>query len=217
MFWFGPRLVDEAACGDFIAVDEYLKAGDDVNERNQLGSSALHVAAEFNHIAVFKLVLRCKNIDVNLQDSDGQTALMKAATKGNSTVANTLCQRSDINVNIRDNNGRTALLHARGNVSIVKILLKVPHMNVRLTGRSNCNPFQLACLRGKTKLVRVMIRTEITFRQLSRKDLQYGIYLAKTKGNMAISTIIMRELYNRILHEVVQELFRKKYFLVSCS
>jgi len=204
MFWFGPRLVAEAACGDFISVDKYLKAGDDVNERNQQGSSALHIAVEYNHIAVFSTLLRCKDIDVNLQDFNGLTALMKAAKKGHSTIVDTLCSKcSDIDVNIRDNKGRTALLHARGNVSIVKILLKVPHVNVRLTDRSNRNAFQLACHRGQTKVVRAMIHSKMTSQQLTREDLKYAIYIAKSNGNIAISRIVLKELYNRALHEVV--------------
>jgi len=192
MFWFGPRLVAQAACGDFVSVDKYLKAGDDVNERNQKGCSALHVAAEYNQIGVINTLLRCKDIDVNLQDFNGLTALMKAAKKGHSTIVDTLCSKcSDIDVNIPDNKGRTALVHARGNVSIVKILIKVPHVNVRLTGRSNCNAFQHACHRGQTKVKRAMIHSKMTSQQqLTREDLKYAIYTSKSNFNIAISRIV---------------------------
>jgi len=104
-FWFGPRLADEAACGDFTAVSRYLRAGDDINERNQLGGSALVVAAQYDHIEVLRTLLRDQQIDVNLQDNSGETALMKAASEGNKKIVKILTKRRDVDVNIQDSAG----------------------------------------------------------------------------------------------------------------
>jgi len=203
MFWFGPRLVDEAACGNFVSVDRYLRAGDEVNERNKQGSSALHVAAQYNHIAVVDTVLGSKYIDVNLQDWNGKTALMKAAKEGNLKIVESLCKRPDIDVNIRDDKGRTALVHACARLDVVTILLNVPHLNMRLTGKSNCNAFQIACCTGNTKLVRTMVNNRRAFQQLTKADLKFAIYLAKSNGHTEITRIVLGQLYILAFNEVL--------------
>jgi len=104
-FWFGPRLADEAACGDFVAVSRYLRAGDDINEKNQLGASSLVVAAQYGHLEVVRTLLRDRKIDVNLQDDSGETALMKAAGEGHAQIVKTLVKRRDIDLNIQDVEG----------------------------------------------------------------------------------------------------------------
>jgi len=104
-FWFGPRLADEAACGDFVAVSKYLRAGDDINERNQLGGSALLVAAQYDHFEVVRTLLRNKKLDINLQDDLGETALMKAASEGHVKIVKTLNRRRNVDLNIQDHEG----------------------------------------------------------------------------------------------------------------
>jgi len=203
MFWFGPRLVAEAACGDVVSVDRYLRAGDEVNERNEHGSSALHVAAQYNHTAVLDLVLGSNHVDVNLQDWKGKTALMKAAEKGNLEIVDTLCKRPDIDVNTRDIKGQTALMYACGHLDVVKILLNVPHLNMRLASRSNCNAFHVACGTGKTKVVRTMVNNRRAFDQLTKADLKFAIYLAKVNGHMEITRIVLKQLYMLGYSEVV--------------
>jgi len=128
-FWFGPRLVADAASGDCVAVDRCLKAGDDVNERNQFGSNALLVAVEYNQIAVVCTILRNRDIDVNLQNTFGLTALMKAAMCGNIGMVCMLCKHPRIDANIQDNKGRMAITYTRGNIGIIKILRVVSSRN----------------------------------------------------------------------------------------
>jgi len=189
-FWFGPRLVDEAACGDFVAVRGYLKAGDDVNERNQLGGSALIVAAQYNHIEVIRVLLRNKQIDVNLQDYSGETALMKAASEGHTEIVKTLCRRREVDVNIQDSTGWTTLMHARGKQGIVKILLKLPKLDLTLCDDTKSNAFHRACGKGWKKTVTAMIRNKRVIQQLSMDDFEYAEYLAKDSGYLAITKMI---------------------------
>jgi len=191
-FWFGPRLVDEAACGDFVAVRGYLKAGDDVNERNHLGGSALIVAAQYNHIEVLRILLRDQQIDVNLQDDSGETALMKAASEGHTEIVKTLCRRRDLDVNIQDSTGWTTLMHARGKQGIVKTLLKVPKLDLTLRDDTKSNALHRACSKGWTKAATAMIRNKRVVQQLSMDDFEYAEFLAKDKGYTTITKLISK-------------------------
>jgi len=190
-FWFGPRLADEAACGDFVAVSRYLRAGDDVNEKNQLGGSSLIVAAQYGHFEVVQTLLRDRKIDVNLQDNSGETALMKAASEGHKKIVKTLVKRRDIDLNIQDGEGWTTLMHARGKMGIVKILLKLPTLDIMLTNHSDYNAFQRASRNGWTQVVTAIVRSARFSKQLTKEDLKDAEKLAKNNGYAAVAKVIL--------------------------
>jgi len=178
-------------------VRKYLRAGDDVNERNQLGGSALVVAAQYDHVEVVRTLLRHPYIAINLQDHSGETALMKASSEGHARVVKTLCKRPDVNVNIQDNEGWTTLMHARGKVGIVKIILKQRSLDMKLTDETGCNAFQLACSKGWTKVVTAMVRSERAIQQLTKDDLTCALGLAKANNYAAIAKIVSKAACNR--------------------
>jgi len=183
-------------------VRKYLRAGDDVNERNQLGGSALVVAAQYDHVEVVRTLLQNQHIAVNLQDYSGQTALMKSSSEGHAGVVKTLCKRPDVDVNIQDNEGWTTLMHARGKVGIVKILLKMQSLDMKLNDETGCNAFQLACSNGWTKVVTAMVRSERAIQQLSIEDLICAVGLAKVNGYVAVAKIVSKAASKRKLRKI---------------
>jgi len=67
---------------DSIA-DLLIKAGAKVNARDKKGQTALIKAAEFNHVAKLRVLLKAPGIGLHLRDSHGNTALMLATKKQN--------------------------------------------------------------------------------------------------------------------------------------
>ena len=63
-------IVAAAGSGDLEAVQEFLKAGVDVNARNAMGSTALIDAAGAGSLDVVKALV-AKGADVNIQNKDG--------------------------------------------------------------------------------------------------------------------------------------------------
>jgi len=180
-------------------VRKYLRAGDDVNERNQLGGSALVVAAQYDHMEVVRTLLQNQHIAVNLQDYSGETALMKASSGGHAGVVKTLCKRPDVDVNIQDKEGWTTLMHARSKVGIVKILLKQRSLDMKLTNETGSNAFQRACSNGWSEVVTAMVRSERAIQQLTKEDLICAVDLAKVNGYAAVSKIVSNALSTRKL------------------
>lgn len=101
----------------------------DVNMRDDLGNSPIHLAVVNKKDEVFDLLLE-KNADVNLAGQTGktknQTALYAAVTKGREDLAQKLIEKG-ANPNIADSFGAyplsEAVLGAGANPQIVKILL----------------------------------------------------------------------------------------------
>jgi len=83
-------------------------------------------------------------------------------------------------------------MHARRKLGIVKILLKLPSLDMTLADHTNCNAFQRACSKGWTQVVTAMVRSNRAFKQLTLEDLKHAEYLAKDKGYEAVAKIVFQ-------------------------
>jgi len=82
-------------------------------------------------------------------------------------------------------------MHARSKIGIVKILLKMPKLNMMLTDHSDCNAFQRASRKGWTKVVTAMLRSVRASKQLTKEDLKDAEKLAKDNGYAAVAKVIL--------------------------
>jgi ankyrin repeat protein len=60
-------------------VQVLLKEGSQVNQKSQTSRTALHIAAEFGHVDIVKLLLAQKDVQFAAKDSSGNTPLLDAA------------------------------------------------------------------------------------------------------------------------------------------
>lgn len=89
-----------------------LKAGTDINARDNKGKTALmHAATDSWEPAMLDFLLR-SGADVDTRDREGQTALMHAAAKSAEPARLTLLLQAGADTNARDNGEMTPLLHA---------------------------------------------------------------------------------------------------------
>lgn len=128
-------LVDAGMFDDVSDLRGRIEKGEDVNSRDEDGSTALMYSAMFGHLANVELLLK-KGADPNLQDNGGSTALMSLALLDkpqDRNILNLLIQ-SGADLEIKDNDGSTALDYAvsLGLVKHVQMLLeKGANPNVR--------------------------------------------------------------------------------------
>ena len=109
--------------GDIENATSFIKAGVDVNVRNENGMTALMVASESGITELINELLTA-GADVNLQSSHGDTAIVLATMKGQNDCVEELLQFG-ANPNIQGKGGLTALMHAAiaGDVACLQTLI----------------------------------------------------------------------------------------------
>lgn len=118
-------LLQRALDGNVEAVKALLDAGADVHHRSWYGDTALHQAAESNHVDGRGRTIRAlleAGSDVNAQNKGGETALLVA--RGREAIQDLLTGGAD--VNISDRKGTTALMNAATgtDVELTRLLLE---------------------------------------------------------------------------------------------
>ena len=109
--------------GDIEVVKQHLAAGADVNAKDDLYYTPLHIAAQQGHKEIANLLI-AKDADVNVTDKSGDTPLHEAASKGYKEVAELLVT-NDADVNAKNDGESTPLHNAgrRGHKEIVELLI----------------------------------------------------------------------------------------------
>uniref|UniRef100_A0A8C0S7H6 Ankyrin repeat domain 26 n=1 Tax=Canis lupus familiaris TaxID=9615 RepID=A0A8C0S7H6_CANLF len=119
------RKIHKAASGGNAAkVQRILLLGiNDLNDRDKMNRTALHLACANGHVDVVTILVERK-CQLNLRDDESRTALMKAVQCQEEACATILLEHG-ADPNLKDNKGNTALHYAAfgDNVSIAEKLL----------------------------------------------------------------------------------------------
>lgn len=167
-------LMDAAASGDTAKILESLKAGADVNARNNLwnsefvesstiligmwGGPPLAIAAGKGRLEATQLLLE-KGAEVDGRDSKNFTALIYAARSGNVEIVRLLLNKG-ADPNAHSSDGRTALDNAvrYRNYDICQLLIeKGADINYRKEGYYLSPALIEAIDRGQTKMVTLLL------------------------------------------------------------
>jgi len=110
--------------GDRELVGSFIKAGIDVNAKEDDGRTALLIAAE-NGDSGMAALIAVNGADMNARDVDGYTALMYAAYRGNMELADFLLKHG-ADVQAKDKDGWTASRFAlmQGKTDVAEFLKK---------------------------------------------------------------------------------------------
>ncbi|UCG26757.1 MAG: ankyrin repeat domain-containing protein [Bacteroidales bacterium] len=107
-----------ALMGNIEAINQHIKAGSDLNEKDEYGSTPLIVAATFGKTKVAKALIEA-GADMNLTSNEGSTPLHTAAFFGRVEIVEMLLDNGADN-NLRNNYGHTALETVSGSFESVK-------------------------------------------------------------------------------------------------
>jgi ankyrin repeat protein/beta-lactamase regulating signal transducer with metallopeptidase domain len=149
-----------AAKGDIEQVRSLISKGVDVNETDQTGQTALHLAARHGHKAVVELLLD-RDADVHAQRKRwpqlGATPLHEAAKHGHKEIVEVLLANGS-EVNERDGSRWTALHYAarNGHKEIVKVLL-TNGADVNARDKASKTPVERAMEGNQREVVELLV------------------------------------------------------------
>ena len=114
-----------------------------LNAQNNLGYTALMLAILHNKKSAYTLLLAQKEIDISIQNYDGDTALHFAIHLEDEFLISKLLKKgSDPNVESHSNgNAFLQAFRAEASLSIIKIFLDIPKINIYSTNRRGNNFF----------------------------------------------------------------------------
>lgn len=104
-----------------------------VNAKNDLGMTALMIAASSGHSDIVKYLLEIQGLNINAQSNNKRTALIFATVRGHFDIVKMLLAAPGIDVNKQDNDGDTAFMWAcfsNKREGLTKLFLNVPQLNV---------------------------------------------------------------------------------------
>ena len=132
----------------------------DVNQKDDEGCCALHLAVSSKNIEALKLLLSVPNIDVNIVDTDGESAVHICSQVWNhdTEVLKLLLNVPNIDVNIVNNRGESAVRRAvmrktSYNIEVLKLLLSHPSLTALTLNQKDkehgITPVMLAVISNK--------------------------------------------------------------------
>nr|XP_055164639.1 ankyrin repeat domain-containing protein 30A isoform X3 [Nyctereutes procyonoides] len=152
------RKIHKAASGGNAAkVQRILLLGiNDLNDRDKMNRTALHLACANGHVDVVTILVERK-CQLNLRDDESRTALMKAVQCQEEACATILLEHG-ADPNLKDNKGNTALHYAAfgDNVSIAEKLL-LQNADIEAKNKDDLTPLLVAVNENKEQMVKFLV------------------------------------------------------------
>jgi ankyrin repeat protein len=144
-------------------LDAFIDIGQSLNTdlqtiKDDLGRSALHLAALEGHVDILNHLLQTLNFDINSQDTEGSTPLSLAAAKDNEQIVDILLQ-NDANVSLTGA-GCSGPLHVaagKGSLSIVKKLIQ-KGADIHTASQSGGEPVHWAAASGRAQVLEYLLQ-----------------------------------------------------------
>ena len=134
----------------------------DVNQKNDGGSSTLHLTVFRKNYEALGMLLKVPNIDANTVDNHGQSALHYAMDQNDIEALKLLLSVPNIDVNILNNNGWSAVSMAvnDNNMEVSKLMLSHPGLTaLTLNHKDNYGaaPVMWAVVKKQVELLEVLV------------------------------------------------------------
>jgi len=200
------ELLDAVGDGDIARVKKLLDRGANLNAKNILGLTPLHIAAMYGNLELVDLLLKY-GADANAKTDHAVTPLHLAASWGRADVVKMLLERG-ADVNARDDKGWTPLHFATLNnhSNVAKILLENgADANIRYNGRET-----LKSVESQIKALKSLnLKPTGPLYKIRDDKSRTALELARELGNEDVAEVIEEFLERRKSGEVTVRTFSK--------
>lgn len=172
--------------GQQTVVEKLIKAHANIHHVNNVGDSALHIAAEYGDDQMIALLLK-SGADANYWDKTKAAPFFRAAAYGRECALRLLLKDNLQSIDNQNNTGDTALHMAVkfGRITTVKVLLE-NHANTELINIDGETPLHLAIKYNRQEIVRELM--------------QHGVdYLCKNKSGETPLTLAQKNFDKNLL------------------
>ena len=157
------QLLDAAQGGDLARVEQALQNGANLEFKDNLGKTPLHLACLCGHLAVVGYLLLYSS-DENLlkaTDTYGDTPLHCACNQGHLDIVRYLLTSRGANLEATDDCGLTSLHWACSEYrfDVVRYLLTSHDANLEATDEDGNTPLHFACQNGEYDLVQYLLNS----------------------------------------------------------
>ena len=154
------RLIESAKQNRLHVVKKMLAFGEDVNQIDPQGYTALMWACQMGHVNMVSLLLRRRNIQINLRTAQVGTALLLAVTKNQVDVVRILLasrRRVDVNLPTANSSFTALMIASRMNFApIARILLAHRDIDIHLKNKDGNTALKIATLYNANTIVQMI-------------------------------------------------------------
>ena len=189
--------LDEVSKNNEEAVDLFIKAGINLDAKNENGQTALIIASEKGYANVLKKLIKLKAATLNYFDKSGNTALMTASSKGHEDIVKLLCENgADVNYAVPSSEGAATALQAaldtsdfkEAHMRIVKYLLQ-NGAHVKDRNQAGRFPLLIAADHGRTEVARLLIERGADVNEVDHKG-NFSLLSAACKGHSGFVALL---------------------------
>ena len=137
--------------------------GCDVNVKNYLGQSFLHIACQKGFVDFLKTAVVKYKADINAQDHKNNTPLMVAALMGREEVVSLLLNNDfgcDVNVKVVSGQSFLHIACQKGYVDFLKTAVVKYKADINAQDHKNSTPLMVAALMGREEVVSLLLNND---------------------------------------------------------
>jgi ankyrin repeat protein len=189
--------LNEVSKNNEEAVDLFIKAGINLDAKNDKGQTAIIIASEKGYVNVLNKLIKLKAQSLNYFDKNGNTALMAASSRGHENIVKLLCENgADVNYMVPSKQGAATALQAaldtsdfkEGHMRIVRYLLQ-NGADVKGRNQAGQYPLLFAADQGLTEAARLLIEHGADVNDVDQKG-NFSLLSAACKGHSEFVTLL---------------------------
>ena len=179
--------------GSYKLVKFFIDMGIHINLKATDGMNCLHIAADYGHLNLCKMLINEYNVDVQLPENDGWTALHFSAKNGSFEMVKYFINMG-IDINLKTKDGLNCLHIAAhyGHLNLCKALINEYNVDVQLPDNDGWTALHFSPRNGSYEIVKYFIKMGIDI-NLETTDGINCLHIAADQGHLNLCKALIKK------------------------